>query len=209
MASQIHRPVPSHMWFVRHERPKYLQAHPEAKFTEVGKALGRAWATLPVEEKRKYNYMAIQDTQRYRREMSLLRESIIEVQESERIQRVLHTAIEIDKALSKVRSTDIVQAVQAFIEGPTSVAVFRKNLLKNSTKEHQATFVCALSVLVRDDALDVGVRRNIDKAFRHHSSVGNKRRKEFPSVTHYTLQKAADEYCASRVGIDNNKRQKK
>jgi hypothetical protein len=58
----------SYMLFCQVTRSKLIEDNPNAKFSEIGKLLGEAWAALSAEEKKKYADKADAEKNRFKRE---------------------------------------------------------------------------------------------------------------------------------------------
>lgn len=56
-------------WMAEH-RDAYIAEHPDAKFVDVGKAMGEMWRNLDEEEKEEYIEKAAEDKVRYQNEMA-------------------------------------------------------------------------------------------------------------------------------------------
>jgi structure-specific recognition protein 1 len=59
----------SFVFFTFDERPNVMAENPGIKFVEMGTLLGEKWRNLPPEEKQRYEDMALEDKQRFNREM--------------------------------------------------------------------------------------------------------------------------------------------
>lgn len=55
----------SFIFFSSEKRPQLIKEHPEWKFTEVGKELGRLWSTLSDDELAIFGRKAQEDKERY------------------------------------------------------------------------------------------------------------------------------------------------
>jgi len=64
------RSLSGFFWFCKDERAKIKGANPEYGVGEIAKVLGRMWAEIPPEVKRKYEAMAERDKARYEKEMA-------------------------------------------------------------------------------------------------------------------------------------------
>lgn len=211
----IKRPMTSYMWFVREQRPKYVRDHPDAKFTEVGQALGCKWSQMRDEEKRKYADMAEQDKERYRREMDQEFPQRKEAETKRQKERVRQKAASIDQCFASAYESPMMNVEIAVISldmPPRAMEKYRETLLGLSSQA-MSVFVCALHILVSDETLDADIRRKLDQTFRYHSGVSQANRPQFPSVTYETLQQARQKYQAFLAGNvshpHQNKRQKK
>lgn len=63
------RPISAYMRYVQDNRPAIVAAHPDAKFTDIGKMLGIKWAKMTEAEKQVYHDVTAKDKERYAREM--------------------------------------------------------------------------------------------------------------------------------------------
>lgn len=63
------RPISAYMRYVQDNRPAIVAAHPDAKFTDIGKMLGIKWAKMTEAEKQVYHDLTAKDKERYTREM--------------------------------------------------------------------------------------------------------------------------------------------
>ncbi len=63
------RPISAYMRYVQDNRPAIVAAHPDAKFTDIGKILGIKWAKMTEAEKQVYHDVTAKDKERYAREM--------------------------------------------------------------------------------------------------------------------------------------------
>jgi len=64
------RSLSAFFWFCNDERAAIKQTNPEFRVGDVAKELGKLWALVEPEVKRKYEAMAERDKARYEREMS-------------------------------------------------------------------------------------------------------------------------------------------
>lgn len=64
------RSLSAFFWFCNDERAAIKQTNPEFRVGDVAKELGKLWAQVEPEVKRKYEAMAERDKARYEREMS-------------------------------------------------------------------------------------------------------------------------------------------
>jgi len=64
------RSLTSFFWFCNDERPRVKGLNPEYRVGDVAKELGKLWAVMNPEMKRKYEAMSERDKARYEREMA-------------------------------------------------------------------------------------------------------------------------------------------
>jgi len=65
------RPITSFMFFSQDKRAEVKRDNPDASFGELGKIIGNLWKNASAEEKEKYEKKALEDKERYRREMEI------------------------------------------------------------------------------------------------------------------------------------------
>eukprot|EP00029_Vermamoeba_vermiformis_P008166 TRINITY_DN3742_c0_g1_i1.p1 TRINITY_DN3742_c0_g1~~TRINITY_DN3742_c0_g1_i1.p1 ORF type:complete len:325 (-),score=71.29 TRINITY_DN3742_c0_g1_i1:20-994(-) len=63
--SKVKRPRTAYMYFMQDTRAKVQQDHPDMKFTEVTKEVGKLWSALSAEDKKPYEEKAQSDTKRW------------------------------------------------------------------------------------------------------------------------------------------------
>jgi hypothetical protein len=68
----VKRPLSGYMIFVQDRRKALADKHTGLSFRELGRKMGEMWATMPEEEKKKYNDLAMADRMRYRAEVHRL-----------------------------------------------------------------------------------------------------------------------------------------
>jgi len=68
------RALSAFFWFCHDERPAVRSINPDYKVGDIAKELGRRWAEVSPDVKRKYEAMADRDKARYEREMEMYKE---------------------------------------------------------------------------------------------------------------------------------------
>lgn len=68
------RALSAFFWFCHDERPAVRSMNPDLKVGDIAKELGRRWADVSPDTKRKYEAMADRDKARYEREMEVYKE---------------------------------------------------------------------------------------------------------------------------------------
>lgn len=68
------RALSAFFWFCHDERPAVRSVNPDLKVGDIAKELGRRWAEVSPDVKRKYEAMADRDKARYEREMEVYKE---------------------------------------------------------------------------------------------------------------------------------------
>eukprot|EP00566_Odontella_aurita_P018252 CAMPEP_0113537072 /NCGR_PEP_ID=MMETSP0015_2-20120614/6623_1 /TAXON_ID=2838 /ORGANISM="Odontella" /LENGTH=326 /DNA_ID=CAMNT_0000436527 /DNA_START=132 /DNA_END=1112 /DNA_ORIENTATION=+ /assembly_acc=CAM_ASM_000160 len=63
------KPKTSFMFFSTTIRPTVKEQNPDASFTELAKLIGKKWKNISVSEKKKYEAMSKEDSERYKRDM--------------------------------------------------------------------------------------------------------------------------------------------
>jgi hypothetical protein len=63
--SKVKRPRTAYMYFMQDMRAKVQQDHPDMKFTEVTKEVGKLWSALSAEDKKPFEEKAQSDTKRW------------------------------------------------------------------------------------------------------------------------------------------------
>ena len=64
------RGLSAYMFFCTEKRPEVMKKYPDLKFGEVGKKLGEMWKELSDAKKEPFKQKAIEDKERYEKEMS-------------------------------------------------------------------------------------------------------------------------------------------
>jgi hypothetical protein len=59
----------SYVFFTNHIRPQIMKEKPDTKFVELGAIMGQRWRNISKEEKAKYEEMALEDRNRFNKEM--------------------------------------------------------------------------------------------------------------------------------------------